>query len=203
MAEDELYIERLKEKLDTIEDKELLSLVKRLLIERNRLQEIANIDPLTGLNNRRMLSRIREFSGIMMIDIDDFKSINDTYGHDIGDYVIQQIGRILKSSTRAQDQVCRLGGDEFLIVFVDCPEEVMANRAEQIKFNINKYVTIPESNRTVTTSIGYSYNYTHANLAQVMKGADVALYKSKTDGKNQINRFEQFLPTIDEGPKLI
>jgi GGDEF domain-containing protein len=79
----------------------------------------------------------------------------------------------------------------------------MANRAEQIKFNINKYVTIPESNRTVTTSIGYSYNYTHANLAQVMKGADVALYKSKTDGKNQINRFEQFLPTIDEGPKLI
>ena len=85
---------------------------EKLIAERNYLRNVAFIDPLTGLNNRNALSRIRDFTGIMMLDVDDFKSINDTYGHDKGDEVLQKIASILLRTTRAKDCLCRLGGDE-------------------------------------------------------------------------------------------
>ena len=196
MHESDDYIKELWERLKGVEDKELLVLVKKLIDERNYLTEIANIDALTGLNNRRALNRVREFSGILMMDIDDFKSINDTYGHDTGDKVLKNIGTILKTHTRAKDYTCRFGGDEFCVVFVDCNEEVIKNRAEAIRKTIITNARIPKTERDITVSIGYSYNAGEKSLEEVMKEADVALYKSKESGKNRITPYSKDLPAL-------
>ena len=189
MHESDDYIKELWERLKNVEDRELLVLVKRLIDERNYLTEIANIDALTGLSNRRALKRVREFSGVMMMDIDNFKSINDTFGHDIGDVILKRIGTILKTHTRAKDFTCRFGGDEFCVIFVDCNEEIIKNRAEAIRQTIIANATIPKSDREVTVSIGYSINSENRSLEDVMKEADIALYKSKESGKNCITTY--------------
>ena len=79
-----------------------------------------------------ILSEIKKVTGVLMIDIDNFKSINDTYGHDAGDYAIKEVAQVIKNTTRSSDYVCRYGGDEFMIAFVDCPAQVVKERAEKI-----------------------------------------------------------------------
>ena len=171
---------------------------QRLIEERNYLRDIANIDPLTGLNNRNALSRIRDFTGIMMVDIDDFKSINDTYGHDKGDEVIQKIAHLIKATTRAKDCVCRFGGDEFIAVFVDCPHEVIRERAKKVGAMVSERVVLENPSRNVTTSIGYAFNNYNETFEQVMKHADIALYESKENGKNRVSEYKTKLPMVIE-----
>ncbi len=191
MHESDSYINELWEKLKNVEDKELLVLVKRLIEERNYLTEIANIDALTGLSNRRALKRVREFSGVLMMDIDDFKSVNDTFGHAIGDAVLKKVGSIIKTHTRAKDYPCRFGGDELCIVFVDCDEEIIRTRAEAIRKSVMASAVIPGSDHEITVSIGYSFNTETEPLQDVMKEADIALYKSKEEGKNRITSYKK------------
>ena len=191
MHESDDYIKELWDKLKTVEDKELLVLVKKLIDERNHLIDMANIDPLTGLHNRRSLNRVREFSGVLMMDIDDFKSVNDTFGHDIGDEVLKRIGLILKNHVRAKDYACRFGGDEFCIVFIDCEEEVIKERAEEIRKAVMANARIANTDKDITVSIGYSFNNNNKDFQEVMKEADTALYTSKTEGKNCITSFTQ------------
>ena len=173
----------------------------KLIAERNYLRDKAYIDPLTGLNNRSALERIRDFTGIMMLDIDDFKSINDTYGHDKGDEVIKKIASILQRTTRAKDCVCRLGGDEFAAIFVECPHDVIKERAELIGATVAETVMLENPHRQVTTSIGYATNERNVSLDFVMKQADLALYESKRGGKNQVTRFRPQLPSVIEPEK--
>ena len=196
MHESDDYIKELWERLKSVEDKELLVLVKKLIDERNYLTEIANIDALTGLNNRRALKRVREFSGVLMMDVDNFKTINDTFGHDVGDRVLKSVGSILKTHTRAKDYTCRFGGDEFCIVFVDCNEDIIKNRAEAIRKTILTSIRVPNLDHEITVSIGYSYKPVECSLEEAMKEADVALYKSKEAGKNRITAYSNDLPTL-------
>lgn len=172
------------------------SAAKKLIEERNYLREVACIDPLTGLSNRNALSRIRDFSGVMMLDIDDFKTINDTYGHDKGDEVLQKIATLIKKSTRAKDCLCRLGGDEFLAVFVDCPHDVIRRRAMLVGAVIADTPILDNPARQVTTSIGYAFNDGNEPLESVLKHADIALYDSKRDGKNKVSEYKNKLPMV-------
>jgi diguanylate cyclase (GGDEF)-like protein len=180
------------------------SAAQKLIEERNYLRKTACIDPLTGLSNRYALKRVRDFTGIMMLDIDDFKKINDTYGHDKGDEVLQKIATLLTKSTRAKDCLCRLGGDEFLAVFVDCPHDVIRQRAALVGAVIAEAPILDSSSTKVTTSIGYAFNRGREPIEEVMKYADLALYDSKRKGKNMVTEYKSNLPMVipEEHPTL-
>ena len=190
MQEEDAYISRLLEKLSTVEDKELIGLVRKLIEERNYLSQIANIDTLTGLNNRRVLGRIRDFGSILMCDIDNFKAINDNYGHDIGDMAIKGVGQILQESVRTADYVCRFGGDEFIIIFSNsCTEEVVKERAEEIRQKVKDKLRLGD--HQITLSMGVAKREAEEKIEDVMKKADAALYASKSAGKDRISVYEQ------------
>ncbi len=191
MNEFEDYTINIRAKLSTIEDLELRSQIERLLDERDYLSQQASIDPLTGLNNRRILERIRDYSGVLMCDIDNFKQINDNYGHDVGDLAIKAVARILKANTRSNDYICRFGGDEFILIFTDCPEKVMDERAEKIAADVSKYIRISNNtDQKITLSVGLAMKGEYEKLEQTMKKADLALYDSKRNGKNRITKYE-------------
>ena len=183
------YISNIKRKLEDINDIELSKLINKLIDERNYLLNKVNTDILTGLNNRMILDDISNFSGVLMVDIDDFKEINDNYGHDVGDHAIRFVAKILKSSIRSDDYICRFGGDEFVIVFVDCPSDIIRDRAEQIINKVQSSVNLFDN--IFTVSIGISINKGNETVGQSIKKADLALYRSKTNGKNQANDFEE------------
>ena len=183
------YIEKLKIKLDSIDDQELKELINKLIEERNYLENVANIDPLTGLYNRRIIERIRTCSGILMCDIDNFKTINDTYGHDVGDYAIKSVANILLKNTRANDYVCRLGGDEFFVVFTNCEEEIILERCNKINREISSEIKLPD--HIVTLSMGIAYNKDNESVKTLLTKADEALYISKNNGKNQASVYKK------------
>ena len=109
--EDDSYIDRLQEIR-----KEEASLLDRLIAEREYLANTIKIDPLTGLYNRRILPKVREIGTVIMCDIDNFKNVNDTFGHEIGDEAIKAVGHTILDNIRVGDVACRYGGDEFLLI---------------------------------------------------------------------------------------
>lgn len=172
---------------------------------RNAEEELlrrATVDPLTQLSNRRHFFEqgMREFDrlkrakhthsecGILMLDIDYFKKINDTAGHAMGDEVLKAVGKMLKESTRSVDVVGRLGGEEFAILLVDTPENGMERVAEKIRMNIEKLMIDGWTDLygPVTVSIGFSSSLYHQSLDELMQAADKALYRAKNNGRNQI-----------------
>lgn len=189
MLDNNNYIKTILEKIDKVEDKELVYLVKKLIQERNYLSEIANIDTLTGLNNRRILPRIRECSAAVMCDIDDFKHINDTYGHNVGDLVLKIVTETIRKNTRVNDYVCRLGGDEFLIAFVGCSEDVINRRIECIREELSNRMTELNLGENITLSVGVVINSNLENIDELIKKADKALYESKKGGRNKVTRY--------------
>lgn len=164
-------------------------LIDRLIEERKHLSEESKIDPLTGLYNRNILPKIREIGAVIMCDLDDFKSINDTYGHDIGDKALKAVGQSISQNIRIGDIGCRFGGDEFIIVFTTDLYEVIDRRLNKIVEDANKIFQMPE--RPITFSMGVAFNKDGLNLQELMKEADEALYKSKENGKNQITYYER------------
>lgn len=180
--EDDSYIDRLYEVR-----KEESSLVDRLVEERKYLADTVKIDPLTGLYNRRILSKIREIGTVIMCDIDYFKTINDTFGHDIGDEALKVVGSTILDNIRVGDVACRFGGDEFLIVFTTDKYEVIDNRMKKIVEDINKKIQLPDF--SITLSIGVAFNEENEHLDSLMEKADIALYQSKNNGRNQISYY--------------
>ena len=153
-------------------------------------------DELTGLKNKGALTReINSFledestyKGIMMLmDVDRFKSINDTYGHDIGDDVIVQFGSILGDMFVNGEITGRFGGDEF-IVFIkenDDPDAAGSMAASIVK-RASESITLPDKDRKVSISIGIAiYKGYENNYSEIFKKADIALYKSKADPENR------------------
>ena len=181
-------IEKLIEKVKKTNDYELIYLMKKLIRERDYLNELVNKDSLTGLNNRRVLKNIKEYTAVVMCDIDDYKKVNDIYGHSIGDTVIKSVGNILKLSVRDEDFVCRYGGDEFIIVFVNCREDIVYDRVENIRKNVESRLILSNGER-ITMSFGIAIN-DKDDLEELIKKADIALYSSKNNGKNQIKKYE-------------
>ena len=181
-------MERLLKKAEKTEDEELLYLIKKLIKERDYLNNLVNKDALTGLNNRRVLKNIKNFSAAVMCDIDNYKHVNDSFGHTTGDSIIKILSSIIKRNIREKDYVCRYGGDEFLIVFIDCPEDIVHKRIEVIRQIAESSIQLP-NNEKITMSFGIAFNEDSKNLAELINKADVALYQSKENGKNKITDF--------------
>ncbi len=181
---------------DEIEKREKIEVE---LKEKNKqLENLTRTDPLTGLSNRRDIIEKMEFElstferykrafSLAIGDIDNFKSINDTYGHDCGDFILIEISNIMKSKIRTQDFVSRWGGEEFLIFFPQTDIGEVGIIAERIRDTIEKTdFTYNDINVKVTISFGCS-NYDRVMpLKQCIKYADERLYKAKESGKNVI-----------------
>ena len=149
-------------------------------------------DELTGLKNKGAMTReINGFladgsknKGIMLVlDIDHFKAVNDTYGHDAGDMVIRKLGDFLKQQFTGDEIVGRFGGDEFIVFIKDNDEAAFAEKkAKEIIDNVSEYVVLPEISEPVSVSAGIAiYRGVEKNYSEIFKKADMALYKSKSD----------------------
>jgi diguanylate cyclase (GGDEF)-like protein len=186
-----------------------LVLVAFLLLDREmrrrrevekKLREQSISDPLTGLFNRRFLEETltRELSrakreqrplALVLLDVDHFKRVNDTYGHDAGDAVLKAIASLLRAETRGGDVASRLGGEELLVVLPGASVEQARAKAEGLRAKISELVL--ESGAApigpVTASFGVSAFPKHGEVAEeLMKSADKALYRAKHGGRNQV-----------------
>jgi len=164
-----------------------------------RLSEQVVRDPLTGLFNRRYLeeSLEREVArakrsgtplGIMMIDIDHFKRINDTFGHAAGDEVLVAVSRCMHSMTRVEDILCRYGGEEFVLVMTAAALDTIRERAEMLREGVRQLKIMFDGHHVghVTISVGIAVHPDHGETGpQAMEAADVALYRAKQSGRNR------------------
>lgn len=163
------------------------------------LTEIANTDPLTGLHNRRYFfqqaeiefQRARRYGhqlAFIVLDADEFKSINDNYGHDAGDAALLQLAAIFRREVRPFDLVARFGGDEFIIMLVDANDEEALSVAERIRDLVEMAPVICDS-RTVQIRLSAgvsSFLPIDDELRIVLKRADRALYHAKNEGRNLV-----------------
>ena len=170
-----------------------------------KLETMAATDVLTTLSNRgHLLSRGKEEferlrrsrtdspgsadMGCIMIDIDHFKKVNDTYGHLAGDAVLKEVARRLTTSVRPYDVVGRYGGEEFVVMLPDTSMEQCLIIAARIRENIRTETVEAEGNKlSITASLGVTRSSeTDVNLSDVLKRADAAMYKAKADGRDQV-----------------
>ena len=166
-----------------------------------RLERLANIDSLTLLSNRRhydgfLASHLADSEAtktplcLLYIDIDHFKSVNDRYGHPVGDAVLRLCADTLQSCVRTSDLCARLGGEEFAVVLPDTPLDGARIVAERIRSRISEAVlALPETNLQVTASIGVSWTNGGTGVPTVQElgaAADECLYRSKTGGRNRV-----------------
>ncbi|WP_199608798.1 EAL domain-containing protein [Flocculibacter collagenilyticus] len=177
-------------------------------IAEQKLKRLANYDPLTGLPNRAlMLDRvahaithaIRTNSkfAVFFLDLDRFKQINDTLGHDVGDELLINVSRMLSAAVRRDDTVARLGGDEFVLVLEEVKEPGAISRvAQQIIDEMAKLRMISQHPISVSPSIGIAiYPDDGDNINELLKHADVAMYHAKTEGRNNFQFFETAMNT--------
>lgn len=172
----------------------------------SKLEEMATKDQLTGLYNRRYLEislqqivagikRRKSRLGILMCDMDFFKEVNDTHGHDAGDIVLSELAAILHHNVRSSDLVIRYGGEEFLILLNDIEDGMASLVAEKIRAAVETHrFNIPGAEIQKTLSIGvaeYPDTSISKGIWQVIKHADVALYNAKNSGRNQVVQFDQ------------
>lgn len=163
-----------------------------------KMEKFAKTDYLTNLMNRRcMLERMQEevmrcqrhrnrFS-IAIVDIDNFKRINDTYGHDCGDQVLRQFASILKDNVRLVDLVSRWGGEEFILMFPETDIQGADTACEKIRSIVARSSVCYEDHQiTVTATFGVSEYKAGDNINEVIKSTDEALYQGKTMGKNRV-----------------
>ena len=167
---------------------------------REALRQQSNHDPVTGLHNRRymMESLERELRralrdkkplGILMLDIDNFKKLNDSFGHDAGDAVLKALGNFLKMQVRGNDIPCRYGGEEFLIVLPGIPMDECRKRAEIIREGVKQLHVhcAGQSLPGITLSAGVAEFPNHgAILNDILKAADIALYQAKAAGRDRV-----------------
>jgi diguanylate cyclase (GGDEF)-like protein len=180
--------------------KKIDSLVHKLEKNEAHLLELSNRDYLTNLYNRRYLedSLAREIHrskrgrlplGVIIIDIDDFKNINDTFGHSAGDLVLQEISKYLSNHVRKSDIVCRYGGDEFVLILTESSKEVIIERVENLhqgvlNLSVEHHQILIDS---LTLSVGVAdYPGSGSTVEQLLKAADTALYQAKRNGGNRV-----------------
>jgi diguanylate cyclase (GGDEF)-like protein len=169
----------------------------------DKLQVISVMDELTGLYNRRfgMKRLVEEFArssrgkstlSLIMIDIDHFKNVNDTYGHQAGDMVLQKVSGVLKSSVRLEDVALRYGGEEFLMVLPSTDVEGAVVLGERLRKLIKELeITWGKSKIKITSSFGVSeYNNDVKNEQILLSQADSALYSAKNSGRDKVTVFK-------------
>ncbi len=198
---DEAYRALRESQKQLLESNTALVTLNREMEEANRLiSELARYDTLTGLFNRRVLDEEltreaqrcnRQVSTLtaVMLDIDHFKSINDTFGHAMGDEVLRAVGKYLASQKRPYDVVSRYGGEEFVVLL---PETTLANAvtvAERIRQGISE-LEIPGFPRPVTASFGVATLTPGQSSNTMLEHADAALYLAKKNGRNRVESEE-------------
>lgn len=199
-------LKHIKEKLPQIQN--YIDSARPELLSKDLMQILkisSTTDALTGLFNRKYLDEYIEKAlsqakrngivyGILMIDIDYFKMVNDTYGHDVGDKAIKILSKILQESIRDSDTVFRFGGEEFLVLLYQCDEAVVEKIAQKIRLAFEK-APIQASNGASfykTLSVGASIFPKDADsIWKCIKYADIALYNAKENGRNCVKIFDE------------
>jgi two-component system cell cycle response regulator len=172
---------------------------QRLRTNYERSLTLALIDPLTGIYNRRFLAahlgtvlqQMHEQGkpvSVVMVDIDHFKAVNDTYGHDAGDEVLRATAQRILANIRSFDMAARLGGEEFVVVMPDTPQEDAMAAAERLRARISEtpIATIGGRPIAVTASLGVAASVRGDSSAVLLKRCDQALYGAKRDGRNRV-----------------
>ncbi len=183
------------------ESKQAVILAIRDVTERSiamqRLERLANFDALTGLPNRTMFQRVvnrsllsSNFSskhGLLFLDLDNFKQINDNFGHSAGDHLLYELGNRIVETTRGGNTICRLGGDEFAIWIpdMDCDEDA-SHVAHQIIESLRTVFNINREKIRVSFSIGIAvYPHDGTDYSSLTRNSDIAMYSAKKAGKNR------------------
>ncbi len=209
IASEPIYLKKQLEVLNLkltneVEEKtrELKGFVNKLEAQNDILTYKANYDCLTKLANRQKLNeeldkeilrenRYRHGLSILMFDIDDFKNINDTYGHDVGDIVLMDIAKILKSSVRITDIACRWGGEEFMILLPETKIEEAFILAQTIVKNVEDYTHDPIKVPITISGGVVDFIVEKYDKEKFLKSVDIALYQAKNNGKNQVIKYEK------------
>jgi diguanylate cyclase (GGDEF)-like protein len=167
---------------------------------REILQNQSVRDPLTDLFNRRYLEATLEREvrrgereqrpvGIIMLDVDRFKQVNDTFGHPTGDTLLRELGKFLKEQIRAGDIACRYGGEEFMLILPAAPLEAVQQRAECIREAV-KWLQLKHQHQLldpITLSLGVAaFPYHGSTTQELIQAADAALYRAKTEGRDRV-----------------
>jgi len=167
---------------------------------RTALERLTVTDALTGLSNRRHLDaelarellshdRHKRPLAVLMLDVDRFKVLNDTYGHPAGDAVLRQLAKILEECTRRGDTLARFGGEEFVVILPETPAAGAVHLAENIRASVEERGFTIEGGQEVkaTISIGLARFPDHGKTAEsLISAADAALYRSKQAGRNRV-----------------
>jgi diguanylate cyclase (GGDEF)-like protein len=184
---------------------EILSLKERIKI----LEKDLIHDDLTGLKTRAFLEEeldenLREIFtkdkhdrkeglsrkeiSILFIDVDDFKNINDVYGHNIGDIVLKTVANVFKKNVRGTDVAARYGGEEFVIYFLGMSEEDAFIKAEKIRKSVKEVFFNDYPDLKISISIGVALAKNHSRV-ELIKSADIAMYKAKSSGKDRVVKY--------------
>jgi diguanylate cyclase (GGDEF)-like protein len=185
----------------------------QLLARTKELEQLTVTDPLTGLYNRRHFERLtvselaislrqREPSSVLMIDIDHFKRVNDTYGHDVGDKVLRDVARILTEVFRKSDAICRVGGEEFIALCHGAYKRDALAIGEKIRKSIEAHAFPGVSADVVTVSVGIASNSGESDeitTDDLLNQVDKALYHSKQLGRNRVSHHADIGSTAADG----
>jgi two-component system, cell cycle response regulator len=181
------------------EEGELRAMTAALSHRSETLQHAALTDPLTGMQNRRYFDEaLREYLdafrhvdkplGLLIIDLDHFKQINDTHGHDIGDKVLREVGDGLRAITRYHDVLARLGGEEFALVVPNMDEDQLVEFADRIRGAVAQVVVAsPRGRIRVTASVGAAVWNGRESADDFFRRADTCLYEAKRGGRNRVS----------------
>ena len=178
----------------------------RDITERKRAEqaeELASRDSLTGLYNHRTFYALLEEEtvrtlrfnrpvSLLMLDIDQFKAVNDTYGHQAGDVILKGLSDLLVKQARAVDRVCRYGGEEFTVILPETDADMAMQIAERLRAEVERQPIDIGGGRTVTITVSVgvaTYPQQADSLEEVVKAADVALYAAKQAGRNRVSRY--------------
>ncbi len=184
---------------------------KKLLLSEAEAKHLSLHDPLTGLANRTLftdrlvhahaiLRRKSGHLGVLCIDLDRFKEVNDSYGHDAGDQLIREVARRLKTICRDTDTICRLGGDEFAIIQPDTTPNGAAALAQRVVEGLSGEVDLTIGRAELSCSVGVAVvSDAEQGQAELLRQADVALYRAKEAGRG---RFCFFEPEMDAALRL-
>jgi len=180
----------------------------------DEIQHLAFYDPLTRIPNRRLLldrlklalascSRSDKQGALLFLDLDNFKTLNDTLGHDIGDLLLQLAAQRIESCIREGDTVARLGGDEFVVMLEGLSEHTVEAAAQteavgdKILAALNQPYQLATYDYRITASIGATlFNKHHAGIEEIFKQADIAMYQSKNAGRNGMRFFDPMMQAI-------